>query len=311
MRRAAIITVSHVSLAGWLLATGSLAAGRAEAEQEKYEEKAVSRSAERLHRFLNTDRGVWVKELEDTFPGRVADATKADEYAAWFELLAGEGEEWRRADAPNARIAALFDRVIDRLELGPVPAVSRREFLRYVERVLIRDARRARERLPDPKEESDKVFRILDGNGDGVLERTELTARLADDRGRTDTDANGRIDKDEYRAYFERRVIVAVETTPAEKSDDRSRRGPLPKTDQSEKEEPELPDWFTTFDADEDTQVALHEWRKAGRSLDAFTEMDLDDDGLLTRDEYLRFAEANEKVSGGDPPPEAGRSGKN
>ncbi|MBY0458934.1 MAG: hypothetical protein K2V38_16475 [Gemmataceae bacterium] len=34
----------------------------------------------------------------------------------------------------------------------------------------------------------------------------------------------------------------------------------------------------------------MFEWRKAGRPVELFEEMDLNGDGLLTRDEYLRYA---------------------
>ena len=55
-----------------------------------------------------------------------------------------------------------------------------------------------------------------------------------------------------------------------------------------------MPDWFTALDLDTDGQIALHEWRKASRTIESFMEMDLDHDGLLTRDEYLRFVRMTE-----------------
>jgi hypothetical protein len=51
-----------------------------------------------------------------------------------------------------------------------------------------------------------------------------------------------------------------------------------------------LPDWFDSNDTDKDGQVSLYEWRKAGREMKDFLEMDLNSDGLVTADEYLRFA---------------------
>jgi hypothetical protein len=51
-----------------------------------------------------------------------------------------------------------------------------------------------------------------------------------------------------------------------------------------------LPDWFDSNDTDKDGQVSLYEWRKSGRELKDFLEMDLNNDGLVTADEYLRFA---------------------
>jgi hypothetical protein len=51
-----------------------------------------------------------------------------------------------------------------------------------------------------------------------------------------------------------------------------------------------LPKWYHENDTDKDGQVSLYEWRKAGSKTDEFTEMDLNGDGLVTADEYLRFA---------------------
>ncbi|MDW8197850.1 MAG: EF-hand domain-containing protein, partial [Gemmataceae bacterium] len=51
-----------------------------------------------------------------------------------------------------------------------------------------------------------------------------------------------------------------------------------------------LPNWFNELDVDKDGQVGLYEWRKAGKDLKEFMEMDLNGDGLVTADEYLRFA---------------------
>jgi hypothetical protein len=59
------------------------------------------------------------------------------------------------------------------------------------------------------------------------------------------------------------------------------RYGKLPK---------DLPSWFDEYDLDKDGQVSLYEWRKAGKDVKDFTEMDLNGDGLITADEYLRFA---------------------
>lgn len=56
-----------------------------------------------------------------------------------------------------------------------------------------------------------------------------------------------------------------------------------------------LPEWFTTLDIDKDGQIALFEWRKSGRVIASYTEMDLNADGLLTRDEYLRFVKMSEQ----------------
>jgi hypothetical protein len=83
-----------------------------------------------------------------------------------------------------------------------------------------------------------------------------------------------------------------------------------------------LPDWFEEYDVDKDGQVALWEWRKAGRPTAEFTEMDLDSDGLIAADELLRFEQiktdnariaalnAGEDVPAGGRGPGGGRGGR-
>lgn len=52
---------------------------------------------------------------------------------------------------------------------------------------------------------------------------------------------------------------------------------------------PGLPDWFTDLDTDRDAQIGLYEWRAAKRATAEFVTMDLDGDGLLSPQEYLRY----------------------
>ncbi len=49
-----------------------------------------------------------------------------------------------------------------------------------------------------------------------------------------------------------------------------------------------LPAWFVQLDTDQDGQVALYEWRAAGRDLDEFAEWDRDNDGFITPEEALK-----------------------
>jgi hypothetical protein len=94
------------------------------------------------------------------------------------------------------------------------------------------------------------------------------------------------------------------------------RRGPDDRKDgrdrKEEKKEPpvfavrygKLPDglplWWNDYDTNKDGQIGLHEWRQANEPTAKFYEMDLDGDGLLTPDEYLRYVslkEEREKVA--------------
>jgi len=261
-------------------------------DPDQYEEKIVGRAAERAAKVAKSDRLVWVKELESAFPNRVGNPTKEEEYGAWFALVAGKGDDWRRDSNTNAAFTDLFERVIQRLELGPVPSIRRDEFLKYARRTLVP----AQAGNAELNEEVDKVFRVLDRDGDGVLSGDEMTTKLRGDRLQFDIDGNGRIDKDEYRAHFNRRIAVGVEALNAKAERERgSESKPTAKAPKSA-----VPDWFADVDADKDSQIALSEWRKAGRAINVFMEMDLDGDGLLTKDEYQRFVKLKEKEEAND-----------
>lgn len=263
-------------------------------DPDQYEEKTVGRSAERAAKATKSDRVLWVKELENAFPNRVGNPTKEEEYVAWFALITGKGEEWRRDSTANTPFADLFEKVVQRLELGPVPSIRRDEFLKYARRTLVPGQAASAE----VNEEADKVFRVLDRDGDGVLSGTELTTKLQADRLRADVDGNGRIDKDEYRAYFQYRIAAGVEAFNAKNAEQNARGADGKPTARTPKDA--LPNWFAEIDADKDGQIALYEWRKAGRAINLFLEMDLDGDGLLTKEEYLRFLQVKAKQEAND-----------
>ncbi len=252
----------------------------AEGDLDRYEEKCIARSAERFARTLKSGRGAWLKEMEAAFPGKAGNPMRDADFDVWFDLLAGKNEQWRRTDAPNPRIAELFDKVLQRMELGPVPSITRDEFRRYAKHAL-------RERDgEDLTEAADRAFRVLDRNGDGDLERAEFTIYLRDEKIRIDADGNGRISKTEYREHYKRKVTAKAESI----ADGKSGEGKVTGAKSNDKLSKDgLPVWFTTLDADTDGQVSLFEWRDGGRPSAGFEEMDLDHDGLLTKDEYLRY----------------------
>jgi EF hand len=254
-------------------------------DSEQFEDRCVTRAAERAVRANKTDRAVWMKELEAAFPGKVADARTEEEYATWYDLLIGKNDEWKR-DATNAQLAGLFDKVVQRLELGPVPTIKRDEFAKYARKVLREGNPSENER--DANEDADKAFRVLDKDGNGELEGDEMTAPLKEEKVKTDADSNGRISKTEYRDYFRRKVTVKADAILAKSGD--QGRGPNGKPGAANgKGANGLPDWFTALDLDKDGQISLYEWRKGGKDMAAYTAMDLNGDGLLTRDEYLRY----------------------
>ncbi|WP_439631734.1 hypothetical protein [Gemmata sp.] len=257
-------------------------------DPDQYEEKLVARATERAVKAIKSDRVLWVKELEAAFPNRVGNPTKDEDYAAWFALVAGKGDEWRRADATGG-FADLFDKVVQRLELGPVPSIRRDEFQKYARRALVPGQTAGAE----AHEDADRAFRVLDRDGDGVLAPAEFTTKLRDDRLRADADGNGRIDRDEYRAHFNTRATAAADVLAAKAAEAGGK--PAGRTGKGG-----VPDWFADLDADKDGQIALSEWRKAGRAINLYLEMDLDADGLLTKEEYQRFARQKEQAEAND-----------
>src|SRR5262249_50461609 len=50
-----------------------------------------------------------------------------------------------------------------------------------------------------------------------------------------------------------------------------------------------LPKWFVEIDTNKDGQVALYEWRQAGKPMDEFKLWDRNDDGFITIEEAMRY----------------------
>jgi Ca2+-binding EF-hand superfamily protein len=152
-------------------------------------------------------------------------------------------------------------------------------------------------------------FRRHDHNGDGVLNYDEMTETLRAERDRWDTNKDGFIDLNEYKAYYRARMQQRMTerggsgfppppegglpgtgaVPPVEEEEPKPvvfRAGKLPK---------ELPAWFKQLDSDNDGQVGLYEWKISGRSIEEFQEIDRNNDGFLTPDEVLRY-EAQRKA---------------
>lgn len=275
-----------------LLAAPLCSPARAGEEQDRYEEQIVARlaqvKAERGIRGDRGERGNTVRDLEAAFPGKfekTEPGKKENEGETWFALVAGNGEEWRKADAVAAGLGPMFERWRQRLELGPVPSIKRDEFLKF-SKLIIRNAAAMQGEGGEVNTdtEADKVFRVLDANSDGELSGSEHSAGL----NAVKALAGGRVTKEEYREYFRRRVEAKTETLAAAI---KSNEALMRKLTGGESEKGVgVPEWFASLDADKDKQISLYEWRKGGKDLDEFRAMDLNADGLLTVDEYLRWA---------------------
>jgi hypothetical protein len=228
-----------------------------------------------------------VRDLEAAFPGKLGKAEpgkKEDEGEAWFLLVAGDADVWSKADAVAAGLGPMFERWRTRLELGPVPSIKRDEFLKF-SRLIARSAAAAQGEGGELNTggEADKVFRILDLNSDGELTGGELSAGLKADKAFA-----GRVSREQYREYFARRVEKKAETLAAALKSNEALMRKL-NLDEFDRRTG-LPEWFTTLDGDKDKQVSLYEWRRVGKDVDEFLGMDLNGDGLLTTDEYSRWA---------------------
>jgi hypothetical protein len=278
----------HVSLLCAALVCTSVRAGD---EQDRFEEQAATRlaqhKAERGLRGDRGERGATVRDLEAAYPGKLTKTEpgkKENEGETWFALVSGNGDEWRKDDAVAAGLGPMFERWRQRLELGPVPSIKRDEFLKFSKLIIHNAAMQGEGGEVNTGDAADKVFRVLDLNSDGELTGGELSSGLKGDK----VLSGGRVSKEQYREYFRSRVEKKAETLAAvlQSNEALMRKLNLGEFDKRTG----LPDWFTTLDTDKDKQVSLYAWRKAGRPVAEFLDMDLNGDGLLTPDEYLRWA---------------------
>jgi hypothetical protein len=159
-----------------------------------------------------------------------------------------------------------------------------------------------------------ELFKIQDRNGDGFLNKDEMSPGLRNNLATFDKNGDGLIDFEEYLEY-KRPHLLPGSTRPGQKPadpasstagsaspsspevividyDELERR---PNVYRAGKLPPGLPDWFHKLDTDRDGQVALWEWRKAGRSLQDFQLWDRNDDGFITAEEVLFKLERDQR----------------
>jgi Ca2+-binding EF-hand superfamily protein len=163
------------------------------------------------------------------------------------------------------------------------------------------------------------IFRRYDKNGDGVLNYDEMPEALKAEKDKWDTNKDGLIDLKEFKEFAKARFDLfrseleaanagaqnpgntagpagSLPLVPIPVEEDTPKRtvyraGNLPK---------ELPPWFAQYDTDGDGQIGLYEWKKTGRPLSEFQQMDRNGDGFLTVEEVLSWQAIQNKGKGGN-----------
>ncbi len=145
---------------------------------------------------------------------------------------------------------------------------------------------------------AERMFRRMDKNGDGQLDASEMSEALAAERDRWDTNQDGFISLDEYKAYFAARVAqIRNDRDPSnnngasDSQDEEPARKPV--VYRAGKLPPELMPWFAEIDTNQDAQVSLAEWRASGKPLSIFKAMDHNGDNLVTVEEALLYMRLN------------------
>src|SRR5262245_33972756 len=148
----------------------------------------------------------------------------------------------------------------------------------------------------DPDRRAEERFQRMDRDQDGVLSNDELPETLQMERDKWDTNHDGKIDLNEYKAYMAARFEARQGEDgrrPGGAGGPNGRLDPAAE-DQEERKRPtivragNLPRDFpyAALDTDADSQIGLYEWKASGNPISEFLKMDLNNDGFLTVEEY-------------------------
>jgi Ca2+-binding EF-hand superfamily protein len=152
-------------------------------------------------------------------------------------------------------------------------------------------------------------FAYYDKNKDGYIDMAEYKVYLTDARNRRLPDQNNGGPNNggpnsvatNFNAYnnanFNNQGNFNPQFNAINGSFDPSRGGAI---NQPEEEKPvalrygklplkDLPSWWERIDTDKDGQIGLYEWRAAEKPMAEFLAMDLNGDGFVTAEEYLRY----------------------
>ncbi len=273
--------------------------------------------------------------------------------AQMFDRFANGKEVWTRADAnssSNPWAQAMFDRISQSLNITN-GQITREQFTTYMQQQANnwggmgggrRGNRQGGGGLPGPGNApaggatpsptdpasgpansgnrtdawAERMFQRLDTNGDGLLNNDEMPEALRVEREKWDTNKDGFIDLNEFKAFFQASIQQrmaenggwnpnwqgggmpdpTITPIPMEEEEVKKptvyRAGNLPK---------DIPAWFKQYDTDGDGQIGLYEWKATGESLEKFRQIDRNNDGFLTIDEVRRYV-AEQKKNGGSTP---------
>jgi Ca2+-binding EF-hand superfamily protein len=267
-----------------------------------------------------------------------------------FDRFANGKEVWVRADANNPWGQGMFDQITQALNITN-GQITREQFTTYMQQQRnngggFRGGRRGNNgqggagsppgNAPAPgtpgagpggrgnglDQWAENWFRRLDANGDGLLNYDEMPESLRVERDKWDTNKDGFIDLNEFKAYFQaaaqQRMAENGGWNPNWQGGDASRTELIPFYAPPEEEvvkkavvyhagnlPKDIPDWFKQLDSDGDGQIGLYEWKAGGKTLDEFRKIDRNNDGFLTIDEVMRYV-AEQKKAGGPVSPSPG-----
>ena len=262
-------------------------------EIDRREADYLKRSLERAQRPIETERDKLLEELVK-IPGPALDK---DNFDPWFDSLNAGANLWRVDGNSQKTFREMHKRIAK--QAGATDTITREQFRAYA-KLNLTEANSPAWRPPEttPESDAERLFREGDRDRTRRMEDYEMSETLLGSLNKWDRDRDGKIDLEEYTAYYLARMVdtppakgeataTSKTTTTSSAFDDERpyvlRYGKLPKG---------LPSWFLELDTDHDGQVGLYEWRTAGRSIEEFQKLDLNEDGFIVVEECLAAVKA-------------------